>query len=373
MPPWSGWRGATSATAGLFLEKYIEHARHIEVQLFGDGAGTVIALGERDCSMQRRNQKVIEETAGARPHERDARAPLRAAVRLGSRGTLSIRGHGRVRLRRSRPSEFYFLEVNTRLQVEHGVTEEVTGVDLVEWMIRVAAGEPPDLGAYRYAPRGHAIQVRLYAEDPSRNFRPSSGLLSHVVLPEGRACGWLDRDRHRSLVVLRSDAREDHRARRRRESWRYGEAARRRWRDAASTASRPTSTICGQSWRHRCFRDGAAVHAISVELRVPAAARSRCCAPAPTRPCRIIRAASDYWNVGVPPSGPMDDLAFRLANRIVGNPKSAAALELTGTGPTLQFGVDSVIALTGATMTATLEGEQRAVLGTDRRARRAVC
>ena len=172
---------------GLFLEKYIEQARHIEVQLFGDGKGAVIALGERDCSMQRRNQKVIEETPapGLTPQTReqlyDAAVRLGRAVRYRSAGTVEF-------VYDVATEQFYFLEVNTRLQVEHGVTEEVSGVDLVEWMIRVAAGEPPDLAAFRYEPRGHAIQVRLYAEDPSRNFRPSSGPLSHVVLP-----GWCTR------------------------------------------------------------------------------------------------------------------------------------------------------------------------------------
>jgi len=90
-------------------------------------------------------------------------------------------------------AEFYFLEVNTRLQVEHGVTEEVTGVDLVEWMVRAAAGESPDLTAYRHEPKGHSIQARVYAEDPARGFRPSSGMLSHVTLPtDTRVDAWIE-------------------------------------------------------------------------------------------------------------------------------------------------------------------------------------
>jgi urea carboxylase len=177
---------------GLFLEKYIERARHIEVQLFGDGAGRVIALGERDCSTQRRNQKVIEETPAPGLADETRARLLDAAVRLGR--AVGYRSAGTVEFVYDVSSaEFYFLEVNTRLQVEHGVTEEVTGIDLVEWMVRTAAGEPPDLDAYVYAPRGHSIQVRLYAEDPARSFRPSSGLLSHVVLPDDvRVDAWIE-------------------------------------------------------------------------------------------------------------------------------------------------------------------------------------
>src|SRR4051812_38966962 len=177
---------------GLFLEKYIERARHIEVQLFGDGAGNVIALGERDCSMQRRNQKVIEETpapnltAETRTRLSDAAVRLGRAVGYRSAGTVEF-------VYDVQAGEFYFLEVNTRLQVEHGVTEEVTGVDLVEGMGRTGGGDPPDLKAYRHAPEGHSIQVRLYAEDPARNFRPSSGVLSHVVMPaDVRVDGWVE-------------------------------------------------------------------------------------------------------------------------------------------------------------------------------------
>ena len=165
-------------------------ARHIEVQIFGDGRGNVIALGERDCSVQRRNQKVIEETpAPGLPTEvRSAVARMRGAA--GRSGELPVGRHGRVRLRRRR-GEFYFLEVNTRLQVEHGVTEEVTGVDLVEWMVRRRRESPPKPVA-----QGHSIQVRVYAEDPGKNFQPSAGTSdrSRISAHEARVETWVERE-----------------------------------------------------------------------------------------------------------------------------------------------------------------------------------
>ena len=182
--------------AGVFLEKFVARARHIEVQLFGDGRGLCVALGERDCSVQRRNQKVIEESP-APGLDSDARRELHdAARRLGS--AVGYRSAGTVEfVYDAALAKFYFLEVNTRLQVEHGVTEEVGGIDLVEWMIRTAAGEPPDLRAHHHEPKGHAIQARVYAEDPARNFRPSSGLLTQVKLPADRSedlrvDGWIE-------------------------------------------------------------------------------------------------------------------------------------------------------------------------------------
>ena len=339
---------------GLFLEKYIEQARHIEVQLFGDGNGNVIALGERDCSMQRRNQKVVEETPAPGLTRQTRERLYDAAVRLGR--AVRYRSAGTVEFVYDMPTEqFYFLEVNTRLQVEHGVTEEVSGIDLVEWMLRVAAGEPPDLGAYRYEPRGHAIQVRLYAEDPSRNFRPSSGPLSHVVLPESvRVDGWIETgtevssfyDPLLAKIIAHGATRE---------------LALRELRvalDATSVYGVETNLeylravldtdVFREGRQFTRFLAGVEFRPLSVEVL-----RAGTQATVQDSPGRL-----GFWNVGVPPSGPMDDLAFRLANRIVGNPKSAAGLELTGKGPMLQFGVDSVIALTGATMTATLEGER---------------
>src|ERR1700736_4126174 len=164
---------ASFGSSRLYLEGFVSEARHIEVQIFGDGQGSVIALGERDCSVQRRNQKVIEETpAPVLPGSIRERL-LQSAVRLGkavryqSAGTVEF-------IYDSSTREFYFLEVNTRLQVEHGVTEEVTGVDLVEWMVRQAAGE---LELLQPIAKGCSIQVRVYAEDAAKDFQPSAGLL----------------------------------------------------------------------------------------------------------------------------------------------------------------------------------------------------
>ena len=181
--------------AGLFLEKYVENARHIEVQIFGDGKGGVIALGERDCSMQRRNQKVIEETPAPNlsPHLRQAL--LDAAVRLGKAASYQSAGTVEYIFDAS-TGEFYFLEVNTRLQVEHGVTEEVTGIDLVEWMVRQAAGDLPPLDSFDIQPSGASIQVRVYAENPARDFQPSCGPLTAAEFPPpsmARVETWVER------------------------------------------------------------------------------------------------------------------------------------------------------------------------------------
>ena len=181
--------------AGLFLEKFVENARHIEVQIFGDGRGGVIALGERDCSMQRRNQKVVEETPAPNlaPHIRQAL--LDAAVRLGK--SVNYQSAGTVEyIFDASTGEFYFLEVNTRLQVEHGVTEEVTGIDLVEWMVRQAEGDLPPLESFNVEQRGASIQVRVYAENPARDFQPSCGTLTAAQFPssaEARIETWVER------------------------------------------------------------------------------------------------------------------------------------------------------------------------------------
>jgi len=184
--------GANFSNSGVFLEKYIQTARHIEVQIFGDGLGNIKTLGERDCSIQRRNQKVIEETPAPnitdelRKQLFEASYKLAKAVDYKSAGTVEY-------IYDTKTNKFYFLEVNTRLQVEHGITEEVCGVDLVEWMIKIASGDNKPLLEYKHNPKGHAIEVRVYAEDGGKNFQPSTGVITKVELPEDTRCDtWIE-------------------------------------------------------------------------------------------------------------------------------------------------------------------------------------
>jgi urea carboxylase len=337
--------------AGIFLEKYVEHARHIEVQLFGDGKGHVVALGERDCSLQRRNQKVIEETPAPGLTDAQRERLLATAVRLGE--AVGYRSAGTVEfVYDTRSGEFYFLEVNTRLQVEHGVTEAVTGVDLVEWMVKEAAGEL-DLTGFKAEPQGASMQVRLYAEDPNKNFQPGTGVLTDIVFPENvRVETWVERGSEvpafydpmlAKLIVHGADR---------------GEALAKLRRALADTRVAGIETnldYLRQVVTDPVFTEGRqttrALNAFhyrptTVDVLEPGVQSS-----IQDWPGRI-----GYWDVGVPPSGPMDALAFRLANRLAGNPEGTAALELTLTGPTLRFNCEAVIALAGADMGAELDG-----------------
>jgi 3-methylcrotonyl-CoA carboxylase alpha subunit len=173
--------------AHVLIEKYILSPRHIEVQVFGDAHGNVVHLFERDCSLQRRHQKVIEEApAPGMREETRARlcaAAVRAAQAVDYRGagTIEFIADGSGALDADR---IWFMEMNTRLQVEHPVTEAVTGIDLVEWQLRVAAGEPLPLSQDQITMNGHAVEARLYAEDPATGFLPSIGRLDHFRLPQ---------------------------------------------------------------------------------------------------------------------------------------------------------------------------------------------
>ncbi|HET9267943.1 MAG TPA: urea carboxylase [Vicinamibacterales bacterium] len=343
---------ANFGQGGVYLERFVERARHIEVQIFGDGAGGVVALGERDCSAQRRNQKVVEETPapGLRDDVRrrlwDSAELLARAVKYRSAGTVEF-------LYDSDHEDFFFLEVNTRLQVEHGVTEAVTGVDIVDWMVRLGAGTLPPLDTLRVQPSGASIQVRVYAEDAAHDFRPSTGQLTDVRLPEGVRCDtWVERgtevtpyyDPMLAKIIVRGATRAEAMARL--------ELA----LAATSFAGLETNLdYLRQIVVEPEFRSGGFPTSFLSRVRYQPRA-FEVIDPGMQTTVQDHPGRTGVWHVGVPPSGPMDPLAFRLVNRLVGNPDDAAGLECTMTGPRLRFFRDAVIALGGADMNAKVDG-----------------
>ena len=344
--------------AGVFIEKYIQRARHLEVQIFGDGQGDVIALGVRDCSVQRRNQKVLEETPAPNLPDGMAEALCTAAITLGK--AVNYRSAGTVEfVYDSEAQHFYFLEVNTRLQVEHGVSEQVWGVDLVRWMIELAAGDLPPLAelAKHLKPQGHAIQARLYAEDPGRDFQPSPGLLTAVEFPpsEGRALRidtWVEAgceippyfDPMIAKVITWADSRDAARSALNLALQRtrlYGVESN---RDYLRQILTDTPFASGNPWT-RCLEN---LTYQATTFEVISAGTQTTVQDYPGR--------QGYWAVGIPPSGPMDDRALRLGNRLLGNPEGTAGLEITMTGPALRFNTPAVVAVTGAALPVQLDG-----------------
>lgn len=344
--------------SGVFIEKYIQRARHLEVQVFGDGQGEVLALGVRDCSVQRRNQKVLEETPAPNLPADMADELCAAAIKLAK--AVKYRSAGTVEFVYDGEAErFYFLEVNTRLQVEHGVTEQVWGVDLVRWMIELAAGDLPPLSelANGLKPSGHAIQARLYAEDPGREFQPSPGLLTSVAFPpaDGKALRidtWVEAgceippyfDPMIAKLITWAPTREQASAaldKALADSVLYGVECN---RDYLRQILSDAPFASGHPWT-RCL-ENLVYQATTFEVLSAGTQTS-----VQDFPGRL-----GYWAVGVPPSGPMDDRALRLGNRLLGNDEGAAALEITMSGPLLRFNTDAVIAVTGAEIPLSIDG-----------------
>jgi urea carboxylase len=339
--------------SGVFLERYVRKARHVEVQVFGDGQGKVVALGERDCSLQRRNQKVVEETPAPGLPTATRAALMQAAVRLAS--AANYRSAGTVEfLYDAERDDFFFLEVNTRLQVEHGVTEQVTGVDLVEWMVRGAAGDYGFLDQWSGQAKGASIQVRLYAEDPAQDYRPSSGVLTQVAFPEGvRADGWVVDGTEVSafydpllakLIVTAPD--------------RAGAVTA---LQSALDQTRLEGIETNLDWLRTVVRSEAFVSGqVSTRALESVAWTPQTIQVISGGPATSVQdwpGRQGYWDVGVPPSGPMDALAFRLGNRLLGNSADSAGLEITALGPTLKFNRSAVLCLTGAEFDAKLDGK----------------
>ncbi len=337
--------------AGLYLEKYVQAARHIEVQVFGDGQGGVLALGERDCSVQRRNQKVIEETPA--PHLSDEQRHLLQQTAIRLMQSVNYRSAGTVEFVMDAVTQaFYFLEVNTRLQVEHGVTEQVFGVDLVAWMVLLASGDlvlPTSLPA----PQGASIQVRVYAEDPARNFQPSSGVLTQAQFPaQARVEAAVQRgssvppyydpmvakiivhapDRAQAIAQLQTALDETHLA------------------GIETNLDYLKAILAGE-----VFQAGRQTTRYLNDF-VWQATRMEVLDAGVQTAVQDATGRLGYWDVGVPPSGAMDALALKIGNRLLGQDDNAAGLECTMSGPTLKLYCASRVCVTGAPLPVSIDG-----------------
>ena len=354
----------------VYMEKYYRLSRHIEVQVFGNGLGDAVHLGERECSVQRRNQKVIEETPSPflNTHKALRYEMCQAAVKLASE--MKYQSAGTVEFlvvdegeTSENTGKFYFLEMNTRLQVEHGVTELTNGVDLVEWMILQGSaqrsGKGLDLHSFRWHPSGHAIEVRVYAENPAKNFQPSPGLLTKVEWPQDktvRVDTWVGTGTRVSpqydpllakVLVLGNDREEAI--------------------DKMSDALK-NSTVAGP-----CTNLDYLLDVLKCDHFISGNTTTQILSKIQFQPNSIevlqggmettvqdLPGRMSLRIYGIQTSGPMDDLAYKVANILVGNDVGIPGLEITMRGPRLLFHRSCTIALTGAPMQASFRSSRDA-------------
>lgn len=353
--------GASFGTAGVFAERYVENARHVEVQIFGDGEGRVVSLGDRDCSLQRRHQKVLEEAPAP-----DLPDELREELHRSSRAlcaSLNYRSAGTVEfVYDSVRQEASFLEVNARLQVEHPVTEAVTGVDLVEWMLRLAQGGSDAQAVLAGVPdslpvAGHAVEARVYAEDPARGFQPSAGTVTNAAYPtaaEARVDAWVETGTDVSTSydpllgkIITSGAN-------RADAFDRLAAALEDTRiDGIETNLGMLRAVSGLDVVRAVQHSTSTLDNVGdPEPRITVGR------PGLQTSVQDWPGRTGLWQIGVPPSGPMDDLSFRLGNTALGNPEGAPGLEFTMTGPSLTFTHATTVCVTGAEATVTVDGTE---------------
>ncbi|CAF1435714.1 unnamed protein product [Adineta ricciae] len=343
---------------GLYVEKYVEHGRHIEIQIFGDGKGFVRSFVERDCSLQRRNQKIVEESPATNLSDEIRCAMSNAAVQLAS--LVKYRSVGTVEfILDEKSKKFYFLEVNCRLQVEHPITEMIYGIDLVEWMIKLSSNEQIEQLKDFPKPIGCAIEVRLCSENPLNDFCPSTGKIYEIKFPQTtkniridtwicngiEICSFYDsllakiivhgQNRQETIEKLSFVLQQIHL---------YGiETNLHFLRQLISSNFFLNEQNLSLQFLTKVFH----YEPKGIEIL-----QSGTFTTIQDYPGRI-----GFWNVGIPPSGPMDHFAFRIANRLIGNKETTSALEITLHGPQIRFHQSTTIAITGATMKITLDNK----------------
>ncbi|PVI05424.1 hypothetical protein DM02DRAFT_584445 [Periconia macrospinosa] len=350
---------------GVFLEAFYPESHHIEVQIFGNGQGQAIHFGERECSIQRRHQKVIEECPSpfVEKHQElrkklgDAAVRLAESIKYGSAGTVEY-------LVDDESGDFFFLEMNTRLQVEHGITELCYGVDLVEFMLKQADAELAGKGGINgdslkslqpESPSGAAIEARVYAENPLKDYAPSPGLLQKVEWQEvegSRIDTWVftgsrispNYDPLIAKAMVHANSRND------------AIVGLKTLLTGSSICGPPTNLeFLAEILDDSRYKAGDTKTSFLKEFKYAPHAIDVISAGAYT----LIQDLPGRPTVGkgIPHSGPMDPLAFEIANILVGNPRGKEGLEITLSGPDLRFVGPAVVALCGAPMESTLDGE----------------